>query len=243
MNDKLNILNMYPDFLNVYSDSANLKAIEYRAMKRGIDCKITVLKAGDAIDLKDYNLIFMGDGMYAGADAIRDDIFTRKEEIIKAIDAGCCFFLIGSSFEMFGSSYVSEDGKELEGLGICDYKTLEPTGKRAVGNILVDINCSGKKISVLGFENHATQIEGVTSPLGEVRIGSGNVHAGEGSKRYEGYIDDNIIATSMHGPVLIKNAGFTDFIIKKALKKDELEPLESEIEDKAFEMLKKRLTI
>ena len=144
---------------------------------------------------------------------------------------------------MFGNSYILEDGKELEGLGICDYKTLEPTGKRAVGNILVDINCSGKKISVLGFENHATQIEGVTSPLGEVRIGSGNVHADEGSKRYEGYIDDNIIATSMHGPVLIKNAGFTDFIIKKALKKDELEPLESEIEDKAFEMLKKRLTI
>ena len=144
---------------------------------------------------------------------------------------------------MFGNSYILEDGKELEGLGICDYKTLEPTGKRAVGNILVDINCSGKKISVLGFENHATQIEGVTSPLGEVRIGSGNVHAGEGSKRYEGYMDDNIIATSMHGPVLIKNAAFTDFIIKKALKKDELELLESEIEYKAFEMLKKRLTI
>ena len=51
MSEKLNMLNMYPDFLNVYSDSANLKAIEYRAEKRGIDYKITVLKAENAIDL------------------------------------------------------------------------------------------------------------------------------------------------------------------------------------------------
>lgn len=243
MSDKLNILNMYPDFLDVYSDSANIKAIIYRAGSRGIDCTVTSLNAGDDINMKDYNLIFMGDGMHTGADAIRDDIFMRKKEILKAKDAGCNFFLIGSSFEMFGKRYISEDGEEREGLGVCDYETLENKDKRSVGNILAEINCGGETIEVLGFENHATQIMGVNSPLAEVRFGNGNVYSNGENKKYEGYMDENIIATSMHGPVLIKNAALTDFLIKRALKKDELMPLESEMEDKAFDMLKKRLAI
>jgi CobQ-like glutamine amidotransferase family enzyme len=82
-----------------------------------------------------------------------------------------------------------------------------------------------------GFENHAgrTRRGAGEAPLGRVLKGHGNT----GSSGAEGVRRDGVIGTYLHGPLLPKNAWFADWLIRRALRRDELEPLDDAIEDAA----------
>ena len=62
---------------------------------------------------------------------------------------------------------------------------------------------------------------------------------------YEGFVNEQVIATYMHGPLLPKNPRIADAIIRRALKKRygevTLQPLDDTLEECARNVMLKRL--
>ncbi|MDQ3722227.1 MAG: glutamine amidotransferase, partial [Actinomycetota bacterium] len=79
--------------------------------------------------------------------------------------------------------------------------------------------------------NHGgrTHLGAVEQPLGRVLKGHGN----DGRSGHEGVRRGSVVGTYLHGPLLPKNAWFADWLIRRATRIDELEPLDDALEDAA----------
>jgi CobQ-like glutamine amidotransferase family enzyme len=90
---------------------------------------------------------------------------------------------------------------------------------------------AGRITTLLGFENHAgrTTLGARARPLAIAGKGHGN----NGDDGTEGAIADTIFGTYLHGPVLPLNPDLTDHLLRVALKRDELAPLEDVEEESA----------
>jgi CobQ-like glutamine amidotransferase family enzyme len=88
-----------------------------------------------------------------------------------------------------------------------------------------------------GFENHGgrTRLGPSAQPLGRVVKGHGN----DGSSGAEGVLRDRVIGTYLHGPLLPKNAWFADWLIATATGREELAPLDDELEDRAHQQARR----
>ena len=95
----------------------------------------------------------------------------------------------------------------------------------------------------MGFENHGgrTYLGGGVEPLGDVVVGHGN----NGKDGTEGARRKNAYGTYLHGSLLPKNPWLTDQLILNALRRVddsfELEPLDDEAEQRAFESVSARI--
>ena len=92
---------------------------------------------------------------------------------------------------------------------------------------------------IVGFENHAgrTHLGPGEKPLGRALVhGSGN----NGEDGGEGVLHAGVIGTYLHGPILPKNPGVTDWLIAAALRRRgldvELAPLGDELETLAHDV-------
>ncbi len=80
-----------------------------------------------------------------------------------------------------------------------------------------------------GFENHGgrTRLGPGAQPLGRVLRGHGN----DGASGLEGVRAGNAIGTYLHGPLLPKNVWLADWLIMRALGREQpLAPLPDELE-------------
>ncbi len=238
----LRILWMYHDLMDLYGDKGNIEVLRRRAEKRGIECIVDTCTLGEERNIADYDLFFMGGGADREQNLVFEDLLSRKEQIAEAISSGTALLLICGGYQLFGKYYKDQDGVVVDGLGFFDYYTESTDrGHRCIGNIAVEAMIEGEKVKVVGFENHGGQTKNVSSPFGRVLSGHGNAY-GAG---FEGFMNDQVIATYMHGPLLPKNPKIADTIIKRALKKRygkvELAELDDTIENMARQVMLKRL--
>ena len=92
---------------------------------------------------------------------------------------------------------------------------------------------------IVGFENHAgrTVLGAGECPLGRALVsGTGN----NGQDGGEGVLHDGVVGTYLHGPILPKNPGVTDWLIARALARRgtpvELAPLDDALETAAHDV-------
>lgn len=243
--DKIKILHMYADMLDLYGDSGNMEIISYRCKMRGIECEIDQYSIDSEMpDFSAYDLIYIGGGADLEQQHISDDLLKCREGLSKAYKNGVFLFLICGGYQLMGKYYRDADGNEIPGLGIFDYYTVAPNSrrKRCIGNVVIKTDICGKPVKVVGFENHGGQTQNVNTPFGEVLHGNGNCSKSRG----EGYSEKNVIATYLHGPCLAKNPEIADHMIKycldrKAGKAVELKPLDDRLENECREVMLKRL--
>lgn len=241
---ELNILYLYPDILELYGDFGNIQVLKYRLEKRGIKVNVTPYSIGDeAPDFTKFDLVFSGGGADQEQGILSEDLIKYKDNIKEAINNGVFFLLICGSYQLFGKYYKDADGNIIPGLEIFDYYTeaIEDRQKRCIGNIVINTNLNGKETKIIGFENHGGQTFNIDTPLGDVLSGNGNKF---GDSK-EGFIQKNVIATYLHGPLLSKNPELTDYIIKYCLDRKYaentiLEPLNDDFENKCREQLLNR---
>ena len=241
---ELNILYLYPDILELYGDFGNIQVLKYRLEKRGIKANVTPYSIGNtAPDFTKFDLVFSGGGADQEQGILSDDLIKYKDNIKKAINSGVFFLLICGSYQLFGKYYKNADGNIVPGLEMFDYYTeaIEDRQKRCIGNIVIDANLNGKETKIIGFENHGGQTFNIATPFGDVLYGNGNKFG----DNKEGFIQENVIATYLHGPLLSKNPELADFIIKYCLDRKynedtKLEPLNDEFENKCREQLLNR---
>ena len=199
------------------------------------------------MDLSQFNLIFLGGGADKEQISLIPDLLSRRENIRKAMDENTFILLICGGYQLFGQYYIAADGSKIDGLKFYDYYT--DTGKersRCIGNIVIEAKLDDLETKIVGFENHGGQTMNVDHPLGKVLAGCGNSF-GAG---YEGFYDGKIMGTYIHGPLLPKNPEVADFVIAKAIRKDEpdfkvtdLEPLPNTFEQQAREVIFKRMNV
>ena len=157
------------------------------------------------------------------------------------------FLLICGAYQLFGKYYKGVEGNIIPGLEVFDYYTVANPDrkKRCIGNIVIDANLSSSndiiKTKVIGFENHGGQTFDISASFGNVLFGNGNKFGDS----EEGFFQNNVIATYLHGPLLSKNPELCDYIIKYCLDRRYnenviLEPLNDEFENLCREQLLKR---
>ena len=61
--EKLKILHMYPNMLDLYGDSGNVEVLSYRCKMRGIELEVSKHLIGDKeTDFTQYDIIYLGGG-------------------------------------------------------------------------------------------------------------------------------------------------------------------------------------
>ena len=246
----IKILHMYADMLDLYGDSGNMEILRYRCKMRGIDCEVDTYSIdAEMPDFTSYDLIYIGGGADLEQQHISADLMKCREGIKNAYDEGVFLLLICGGYQLMGKYYRDADGNEIKGLGLFDYYTVAPQSrrKRCIGNIVIQTEKTGAPVKVVGFENHGGQTSGVKTPFGKVLYGNGNCSKSEN----EGYCEDNVIATYLHGPLLAKNPEISDDILlycmQRAIYKSgsdeayELPPLDDTLENECRSVMLERL--
>ena len=238
----LKILWMYHDLMDLYGDKGNAEVLRRRAEKRGIEVQLDTCTIGEETNIDEYDLFFLGGGADKEQNLIFADLLQRKQSIQTAMDHKTAFLLICGGYQLFGQYYKDQDGNVIEGLKFFDYYTVAGNrDERCIGNIAVETTMDGKTFKAVGFENHGGQTKNVSTPFAKVLSGHGNeMHSG-----YEGFMNEQVLATYMHGPLLPKNPDIADAILKRALKNRygevTLEPLDDTIEYQAQNVMLERL--
>ena len=251
----IKILYLYPDMLELYGDYGNIQVLKYRIESRGYKAIIDRYSIGDATpDFNNYDIVFAGGGADNEQSILAEDLVKYKENIKEAVNNGVFFLLICGAYQLFGKYYKGVEGNIIPGLEVFDYYTVANPDrkKRCIGNIVIDANLRSSnndtdsselntKTKVIGFENHGGQTFDISNSFGNVLFGNGNKFG----DAEEGFFNNNVIATYLHGPLLSKNPELCDYIIKYCLDRKyneniTLESLNDEFENLCREQLLNR---
>lgn len=242
----LKLLHMYPNVLDLYGDGGNVEVLKYRCKKRGIELIVTphYLDTPDTADFSQQDIIYLGGGADYEQQLLAQDLLSCKDKIAAAHKNGVFMLMICGGYQLMGQYYKDSNGEKIPGLGLFSYYTQASRNKRdrCIGNIVIDTQICDGDYKVIGFENHGGQTANVATPFGKVLHGNGNVRGGE----FEGYVEENVIATYLHGPLLSKNPKLADHIISYCMKRKgesaELAPLNDKLEEACRKQLLKRLS-
>ena len=232
---EIKILYLYPDMLELYGDYGNIQVLKYRIESRGYSAIIERYSIGDAApNFNDYDIVFAGGGADNEQSILAEDLVKYKNSIKEAVQNGVFFLLICGAYQLFGKYYKGVEGNIIPGLEVFDYYTVANPDrkKRCIGNIVIEANLNGVSTKVIGFENHGGQTFDISNSFGKVLFGNGNKFGDS----EEGFFENNVIATYLHGPLLSKNPELCDYIIKYCLDRKydenvELSPLNDEFEN------------
>ena len=206
----IKIVNLLPELLGTYGDQGNVATLSWRLTQRGIDNQIIHASAQESLP-DDGDFYFLGGGE-DDAQIASVELLRRDNVLERALANGAHLFAVCAGFQLLGNSFPASGERTIEGLGILPVIT-ESAAKRSVGELLSESTIGIGQLT--GFENHAGQTRFVEKlpPLGIVNKGIGNHEKEE----CDGAITDQIIATYMHGPALVRNPKLADFFLSRKL--------------------------
>ncbi|QQE80361.1 type 1 glutamine amidotransferase [Alicyclobacillus sp. SO9] len=229
MTNVLTIAHLYPDLLNLYADSGNIKTLVKRAQWRGIEVTVDFIPRDVQPDPADYHLVLLGGGSDREQELVAQTLLQKQTEWKAAVENGLPLLAVCGGYQLLGEYYQLPDGRKVEGLSLLNLVT-EASSPRLIGNIAIETEIAG---TVMGFENHSGRTTHSHMPLGSVEKGNGN----NGSDGMEGVLYHNVVGTYIHGPLLPKNPLLADEMLKRALEyagmNRELEPLADQLEGAA----------
>ncbi|HEY4703915.1 MAG TPA: glutamine amidotransferase [Streptosporangiaceae bacterium] len=208
MTDAVRLVWVYPDLLSTYGDKGNLLVLERRARLRGIAAEPVFVNADQAVP-RDGDIYLLGGGedlpQVLAARRLRAD-----GGLTEAAARGAVVFAVCAGYQLLGHEFGGADGKPTEGLGILDIRSSRGE-RRAVGEIVADVDPALGVPALTGFENHqgVTRLGPRAIPLAKVTQGVGN-GGGDGT---EGAHAGRVLGTYLHGPALVRNPGLADLLL------------------------------
>ena len=231
----LRIVHLYPDALNLYGDGGNIASLSKRCAWRGIPCRVDQVLMGQELDLSDADVVLLGGGADRDQLAVCRELQGQRETLAAYVADGGVLLAICGGYQLLGHSYMM-GAEKVEGLHILDLETVAGS-TRLIGNVAIESPVCDAPI--VGFENHAgrTMLGAGEKPLGRALVpGTGN----NGEDGGEGVLHDGVVGTYLHGPILPKNPGVTDWLIARALARRgasvELAPLDDALETAAHDV-------
>jgi len=151
-----------------------------------------------------------------------------------AAGAGAVVFAVCAGYQMLGTEFGGADDAPVRGLGLLDIRSGRGE-RRAVGEIVADVDPGLNVGKLTGFENHqgVTRLGPSSRPLARTTLGTGN---GDGT---EGAYAGRVLGTYLHGPALVRNPGLADLLLYWAA--GSLPPLPPQAEELANRLREERL--
>jgi len=211
---EVRICHLYPDHMNIYGDRGNISVLTKRLQWRGYSSKVTNIGVGDKYVPGDFDLCYLGGGQDKDQNIIALDLAKKSSALASAVDDGVAFLWVCGGIQLAGKRYVDASGNELQGVGILDLETIAGT-ERLIGDIAIRSSVEDREFTVVGYENHIgqTYLGSDSRPLGKVLHGYGN----NSYDQVEGAVQQRVIGTYLHGPLLPKNPDLADLILTWAL--------------------------
>ncbi|TDC07881.1 glutamine amidotransferase [Streptomyces sp. 8K308] len=226
----LRVVWVYPDLLSTYGDQGNVLVVERRARQRGLAVERVDVRSDQQIPTSgDIYLIGGGEDRPQRLAAER---LRRDGGLHRAAENGAIIFSVCAGYQILGHEFINDLGQREPGLGLLDVVSTRGEGERCVGDVLADIDDALGLPQLTGFENHQgiTHLGPGVRPFARVRVGKGN-GTGDGT---EGAWRDTVIGTYMHGPVLARNPGIADLLLRLTLDVRALPP----VDDRWYEALR-----
>ena len=205
---ELTILHLYPDCMSLYGEYANLTVLRRHLEAMGVSVTVESALFEDTPDFGGADFVYMGAGTERTQKVALEALLPHKEAFRAAVDRGAVVLFTGNAMETLGASVTDVKGKAWPGLGLAEFTTRE-YDRRDPGDVVAYSDLWEQ--AVVGFMNKCSITSGVTTPLFTHVEGFGN----EESCEPEGYVNGNVFATHLAGPVLVKNPDFTDFLIRR----------------------------
>jgi CobQ-like glutamine amidotransferase family enzyme len=222
--DALRVVLLLPDVLGTYSDRGNAVVLAQRARWRGIPVELREAPVTSAPPTTG-DVYVLGGGEDAAQLVAARWIAERprlRDALGRAQVVAVC-----AGLQLLGVWTADRTGRRHDGAGVLDLTTV-PGARRAVGEVVVDgAACGGEPVT--GFENHLgrTRLGPGLAPLGRVLHGTGNGDGGDG------VLTGTVVGTYLHGPVLARNPQLADLVLRRALGRDDLPPLDVPDEEAA----------
>ena len=206
---ELTITHLYPDSMSLYGEYANVAVLRRHLEALGVTVNLREITSEDCIDVSDADFIYMG----AGTEKMQKSVLIAAphyaEALKSAVARGAVLLFTGNAMETLGASVTDVKGHVWPGYGLADFTTKEFDRREPQDVLAVS---SLWKSDAVGFMNKCSETYGVKTPLFEhVYLGFGN----EESLEPEGFVEGNVFATHLTGPVLVKNPDFLDLIITR----------------------------
>lgn len=206
---ELNILHLYPDCMSLYGEWANAAVLKRHLEALGVAVNVKKVLLDDTADFTDADFIYMGCGTERTQKAALMTLKDRGNDLKTALDRGAVVLFTGNAMELLGKSVTDARGQAWPGMGLAEFSAVE-TDKREPEDVIA--HATLWESPAVGFMNKCSVTTGVTSPLFDsLKLGLGN----EKELGAEGYVDGNLFATHITGPVLVKNPDFVDLLIRR----------------------------
>lgn len=216
MSIELTIATVAPKLLNPNGDAENARVLARRCEWSGIAARVVaVASVGDLPGRVDAFVIgSCSDSDIAAALAV---LHALGSPLRDAVAAGVPVLAVGTGLELL-TDQVTTSTATHDGLALVP-GTARTRTTRATGDLVVDSGFG----RLVGYENHARDLDLQSSPLGRVVSGSGN---GDGR---EGVAAGSLFGTHLHGPVLAKNPALADHLLGLAAHRADIEYHPSEM--------------
>lgn len=240
MSATLRIAHLFPELLNLYGDGGNIIVLQKRCAWRGIEVEVMPVRFGERPSFSDVDIAFIGGGSDREEKIVCDQLHAVGDELRSYVEDDGVLLAVCGGYQLLGHSYLMGD-ERVEGLSLVDLDT-DRGEPRLIGNIMVQSEIADDPI--VGYENHGgrTRLGSGVKPLGRVLSGFGN----DGASGEEGCLYRNVLGTYIHGPLLPKNPGVADWLIRRALERRtgaavELAPLDDAVERRANATMVQRM--
>ena len=187
----------------------------------GSTVTVTSILPGQEGDLSDADFLYMGAGTERAQKAALADFARHGEAVKAAAESGVTMLFAGTAMELLGKTITDNDGKVYDGIGLADFTAVQGT-KRFAEDVYGHTDLYPD--AVVGFMNKCSTISGVETPLlTSLSLGFGN----EVKKAPEGFHRNNVFASQLTGPLLVKNPRMLDAVVD-AIYRHRSEPLPAE---------------
>ena len=208
---ELTLIHLYPDLMNLYGSYANLSVLRRTLEGLGHTVAVKPVLPGEAVELDGCHFLYLGAGTERAQKAALEALTPYSAVLRSAAEAGLPMLFAGSAMELLGRRITDQQGKDWEALGLAGFFSRE-TEKRFVEDVYGV--CPLFPEAIVGFMNKSAVITGIETPLlSSLAMGYGN----DGEKRPEGYQKGNVFASTLTGPILVKNPALLRELARRVL--------------------------
>ena len=220
---EIHLVHLYPREMSIYGDLGNTRCLAARIRRHGYACVVHDHHPGMPFP-ETAHLLVGGGGQDSGQTRVEEDVRLIGPRLRSLAADGAAMLMICGMYQMFGHTFITHEGVEVEGVGILDV-TTRGLSRRMIGGVVLDTAFG----QVVGFENHsgATVLAPGQEPFGTVTVGHGN----DGASGTEGARSGNVIGSYLHGPLLPANPAVADALIAAAVERATGRAFEPEILD------------
>ena len=122
---ELTILHLYPDFMSLYGEYANVTVLRRRLEALGVEVTVRTACRADRPDFDGADMIYMGAGTERRQKLAMECLLPVRQELKDTADRGTLILFTGSAMEVLGASVTDAGGRLWQGLALADFTSVE----------------------------------------------------------------------------------------------------------------------